>query len=120
MVLAPLGWGLLLGAFGIITMGAIASRLGPDSTRLWLLSALLSLLIKVCVVDPLKIVGSSVGVSLLQWLHARRCVAVLEEGAESAPEKEKQAQDGDEEQGAPTKDQQPQQQPAQERVACKG
>jgi hypothetical protein len=58
--MVPLCYGFLFGSGGLLLIYGIAANLGARTTKLWLLSAFASLAIKVCLVDPLKVLASVV------------------------------------------------------------
>jgi Ca2+-dependent lipid-binding protein len=60
----PLCYGLIIGGGGLLTVAGIAAKLGPESTKLWLMSAMGSLLIKVVLVDPIKVCLTA---AVIQW-----------------------------------------------------
>jgi hypothetical protein len=70
-ILLPLGYGLVVGFGCLLVIAATAANLGPKSTDLWLLSAAGSLVIKVFVVDPLKVVALTVLVQCAEHCENR-------------------------------------------------
>eukprot|EP01043_Picozoa_sp_COSAG02_P035908 COSAG02_NODE_2600_length_8448_cov_43.599473_7_plen_397_part_00 len=68
--LLPLIYGLLVGGAGLFFIATFAARLGPQSTRLWLVSALGSVVLKILVVEPARIFASTALLNV-----AERCCA---------------------------------------------
>eukprot|EP01047_Picozoa_sp_COSAG01_P008115 COSAG01_NODE_316_length_19004_cov_100.001322_1_plen_297_part_00 len=55
MSAVPLFYGLFVGVAGLLVIAGSAARLGPQNTKLWLYSALASLLLKIFVVEPIQV-----------------------------------------------------------------
>ena len=60
----PIFYGFAVGSGALLVVMATAAGLGPENTKLWLISAFMSLVIKVFIADPIKVVFLT---AFLQW-----------------------------------------------------
>lgn len=55
----PFCYGLIFGVGGLFMIYGVAANLGPEQTKLWLITSIISLAIKIFFADPIKIVAAA-------------------------------------------------------------
>jgi hypothetical protein len=70
MSMVPFCYGGICGFGGLFMIYGAAANLGPEQTKLWLITSVSALGLKVCFSEPLKIIGSTVFLQIAENLES--------------------------------------------------
>ena len=82
----PFLYALVFGVGGLVMIASIAAGLGAKNTKAWLISALMSLLIKVFFVDPFKVCALTAFIQYAEDYNRETLAKALEDKANQARE----------------------------------